>query len=71
MKMASYVKIRLKFAGGMFDCIVSVIVRIIITQGPGFETTLRPVIKCEERICQLSRIPGKKARGRTRVALLN
>ncbi len=29
-------------------------------KGPGFETTLRPVIKCEELISQLSVIPCKK-----------
>ncbi len=33
------------------------------SKGPGFETTFRPVIKCEERIGQLSVIPGKKAKG--------
>ena len=32
-------------------------------KGPGFETTFRPVTKCEERISQLSVIPGKKAKG--------
>ena len=36
------------------------------SKGPGFETTFRPVIKCEERISQLSVIPGKKAKGITR-----
>ena len=29
----------------------------------GFETTFRPVIKYEERISQLSVIPGEKAKG--------
>ncbi len=33
------------------------------TKGPGFETTFRPVTKCEERISQISVIPGKKAKG--------
>ncbi len=33
------------------------------SKGPRFETTLRPVIKCKERISQLSVIPGKKAKG--------
>ncbi len=33
---------------------------------PGFKTTFRPVIKCEERISHLSVIPGKKAKGITR-----
>ncbi len=35
-------------------------------KGPRFEITFRPVIKCEERISQLSVIPGKKAKGITR-----
>ncbi len=35
------------------------------SKGSGFETTFRPVIKCEERISQLSVIPGKKAKGIT------
>ena len=33
------------------------------SKGPGFVTTFRPVIKCEEKISQLSVIPGKKAKG--------
>ncbi len=33
------------------------------SKGPLFETTLRPVIMCEERICQISVIPGKKGKG--------
>ena len=34
------------------------------SKGPRFETTFRPVtINIEERICQLSVIPGKKAKG--------
>ncbi len=50
------------------------------SKGPGFKTTFRPVIKCEERIRQLFVIPGKMQkesqgvvtlRGRTRVALLD
>ncbi len=36
------------------------------SKDPGFKTTFRPVTKCEERICQLSVIPGKKAKGVTR-----
>ncbi len=36
------------------------------SKGPRFETTFRPVIKCEERISQLSVIPGKKEKGITR-----
>ncbi len=36
------------------------------SKGPGFETTFRAVIKCEERISQLSVIPSKKANGITR-----
>ncbi len=36
------------------------------SNGPRFETTFRPVTKCEERIRQLSVIPGKKAKGITR-----
>ena len=32
---------------------------------PGFQTTVRPATKCEERISQLSVIPGKKAKGIT------
>ena len=35
------------------------------SKGPGFETMFRPVKKCEERISQLSVIPGKKAKGIT------
>ncbi len=31
------------------------------SKGPGLETTFRLVSKCEERISQLSVIPGKKA----------
>ena len=30
------------------------------SKGSGFQITLRPVTKCEERICQLSVIPGKR-----------
>ncbi len=34
------------------------------SKGPRFETTFRPVtINIEERICQLSVIPGNKAKG--------
>ncbi len=58
------------------------LVRLDAILGPGFETTFRLVTKCEERISQLSVIPGKKAKrnhevwshqeeGRTRVALLD
>ncbi len=36
------------------------------SKGSRFETTFRPVTKCEERTCQLSVIPGKKAKGITR-----
>ncbi len=36
------------------------------SKGHGFETTLRPVKMCEERISQLSVIPGKQAKGITR-----
>ncbi len=36
------------------------------SKGPGFEITFRPVIKCEEKISQLSVIPGKKSKGITR-----
>ena len=36
------------------------------SKGPGFETTFRPVTKCEETISLLSAIPGKKAKGITR-----
>ncbi len=36
------------------------------SKGPGFETTFRPVTKCEERISLLSVIPGEKATGITR-----
>ncbi len=36
------------------------------SKGPGFEITFRPATKCEERISQLSVIPGKKAKGITR-----
>ena len=35
-------------------------------KGPGFETIFRPITKCEERISQLSEIPGKYAKGITR-----
>ncbi len=33
------------------------------SNSPGFETTVRPVTKCVERICKLSVIPGIKAKG--------
>ncbi len=36
------------------------------SKGPGFETTFRPVTKCEEIISHLSVTPGKKAKGITR-----
>ncbi len=36
------------------------------SKGPGFETIFRPAVKSEERISQLSIIPGKKAKGITR-----
>ena len=32
------------------------------SKSPGFETTFRPVTKCEERISQLSVIPAKKGK---------
>ncbi len=35
-------------------------------KGLEFENTFIPVKKCEERISQLSVIPGKKAKGITR-----
>ncbi len=35
-------------------------------KGPGIKTTLRSVTKSEERISQLSVIPGKEAKGITR-----
>ncbi len=33
----------------------------LVQKGPGFEATFRPITKCEERIYQLSVIPGEKA----------
>ncbi len=36
------------------------------SKGFGFETNIRPVKKCEERISQLSVMPGKKAKEITR-----
>ena len=33
------------------------------SKGPGLETISRLVKKCEERICEISVIPGKKAKG--------
>ncbi len=32
-------------------------------KGPGFKTTFRPIKKCQERISQLSVIPGKRTKG--------
>ncbi len=50
------------------------------SKGLGFETIFRPITRCEERICWVSVIPGKKAifetkgvvtlRGRTKVIVL-
>ncbi len=33
------------------------------SKGPGFDASFRPVTKCEERISELSVIPGKKVKG--------
>ncbi len=33
------------------------------SKGPGFETTFITVTKCEDKISQLSVIPGRKAKG--------
>ncbi len=49
---------KVKISGGDF--------RGVRSLEPGFETTFRPVKKCEGRINQLSVIPGKKAKGITR-----